>query len=69
MLRCLRRLMAIPAKTGSQNAVAAKILLVMRPPGAAEAVETRTVLMVTVLVSAPLDAVKATDGVAKMQEK
>jgi hypothetical protein len=58
-----------PAKAGSQNAVAARILLAMPPKGAAEAVEATALLMVSVLFSAPPDAVNATDGIAKLQEK
>ena len=58
-----------PAKAGSQNAVAARILLLGLPlKGAAEAVETAAVLMMSVFLSAPPDAVNVTDGMAKLQE-
>ena len=59
-----------PAKAGNQNAVAARILLLGLPlKGAAEAVETAAVLMMSVFLSAPPDAVNVTDGMAKLQEK
>jgi len=41
----------------------------MPPKGAAEAVGARALFMVSVLLSAPPDAVNATDGIAKLQEK
>ena len=59
-----------PAKAGSQNAVAARILLAKLPlKGAPEAVEAAEVLMTSVFLSAPPDAVNVTDGMAKLQEK
>lgn len=58
-----------PAKAGNKNAVAATILPPKPSNGAAKAVVGRAVLMVTVFVTAPPDAVNKTDAVAKLQEK
>jgi hypothetical protein len=56
-------------KAGSQNAVDARISLRERPKGVAEAVGTKAVLIVSVFVCGPPEAVNALDGLAKLQEK
>jgi hypothetical protein len=58
-----------PAEAGSQNAVAAKILLEAPPEVAPKAVEAPAVLMVSVSVAVPPDPGNATDDALKLQEK
>ena len=52
-----------------QNAAAAKILFAKPPKGVLAAAEVKAELIVSAFVSVLPDAVNATDGVAKLQEK